>query len=57
MAEIFRDSADDSRGAGPGHGSEGELKTGQDAGPGLTLSYPDPSIAPMVETEARSSLC
>lgn len=57
MAEIFRDSADDSRGAGPGHVSEGELKTGQDAGPGLTLSYPDPSIAPMVETEARSSLC
>lgn len=57
MAEIFRDSADDSRGPGPGHGSEGELKMGQDAGPCLTLSYTYPSIAPMVETEARSSRC
>lgn len=57
MAEIFRDSADDSRGPGPGHGSEGELKMGQDAGPCLTLSYTYPSIAPVVETEARSSRC
>lgn len=57
MAEIFRDSAGDSRRAGPGHGSEGELKMGQDAGPRLTLPYPYPSVALMVETEVRSSQC